>query len=411
MTCPVKPTTALALEEAKANKRLNSSSYQHGDRISVNDKSQRGGAFPFPVSLSSSKSGHKLSPGTGIQKDSMASTTSHESGSKPQQEKHNGSLTIEEARAHIADFLGNTNRLGLHIHNYPTFDARELMLGKWLGRGGFSNVEEIRQFLHIPKATRLAASASTPQENTEPILATSGSDRGSPLPEELGYTYEPSASSDNYSDPSLPTALSLGPEEETNRQFIVKNCLRDSGETRYAIKYLRKEIACDPKQYPSGAMDLAIEALFLAGMGSNYVCDCAWGCVSVFRANLSSYVTSVFHATSSDLQHPNIIKLRGISTADPFSQDKTKGNFYFLIMDRLRCTLTDRMKVWRERRRRLNTLVGRITDISGRKRQTLLDERLAAAYDLSAAVNYLETQRILHRDLKPDNIVSSLGSI
>ena len=107
------------------------------------------------------------------------------------------------------------------------------------------------------------------------------------------------------------------------------------------------------------------------------------------------------------LQHPNIIKLRGISSADPFTQDKTKGNFYFLILDRLCGTLSDRMKVWREQKRQLKTLIGRITDISGRKRQALMDTRMGAAYDLSAAVSYLETQRILHRDLKPENIVSN----
>lgn len=80
-------------------------------------------------------------------------------------------------------------------------------------------------------------------------------------------------------------------------------------------------------------------------------------------------------------------------------------------MDRLCFTLTERMKMWRERRRRLNTLVGRITDITGRKRQALLDKRLAAAYDLSAAVSFLETQRIIHRDIKPDNVVRNTRPI
>lgn len=285
-------------------------------------------------------------------------------------------VTTEEAREHIADFLGNTNRLGHHIHNYPTFDARELMLGKWLGKGGFSDVDEIREFLHIPKATRLAASAPRVNEIGRDMSESRRTchSRRSSLHVELGYEGVPGVGEaeeeDMVDDPSASSAFVPAQDEEQCRQFIVKNCIRGSGQSRYAIKRLRRDISRDPLQYPAGAMDLAIEALFLA-----------------------------------DLQHPNIIKLRGISTADPFAQDRhSSGNFYFLILDRLCDTLTGRMSKWAEKKRRLTSLLGRMTDISGSKRQCLLDERLAAAYDLSAAVAYLKTQKILHRDLKPDNI-------
>jgi serine/threonine protein kinase len=74
------------------------------------------------------------------------------------------------------------------------------------------------------------------------------------------------------------------------------------------------------------------------------------------------------------------------------------------VLDRLYDTLTDRMKKWKERKRKINTLIGRISDRGGIKRQLLLDERLAAAFDLSAAMVYLKDNGIIHRDIKPENI-------
>jgi len=339
---------------------------------------------------------------------------------------------MEDALEHVDMFLSNTERLGHHIHRYPTFDARELLLGKFLGKGGFSNVVELRGFLDFPtkaaKKKQLWQPPPTPPSHQPPqklvvpenssfpttndnnnnhhhddsqSAATASEDGLNitntsdtiPLLSELGYESldvdmrEGDGDDDDGEggaaggpqhqvrrfSPSETTG-SLGPiaEEsgEQGRQFLRKNCLRTTGEARYAIKRLRKEIVQDPYQYPSGAMDLAVEALFLA-----------------------------------DLQHPNIIKLRGIATADPFEAIYNVDHYYFLIMDKLAETLSVRMKKWKERKRRMDTIVGRIIhDPLKRKRQALLDERLAAAYDLSAAMAYLKSQKIVHRDLKPENL-------
>jgi len=40
----------------------------------------------------------------------------------------------------------------------------------------------------------------------------------------------------------------------------------------------------------------------------------------------------------------------------------------------------------------------------GTKKDTLYEERLLVAYDLSSALAYIHRCRIIHRDLKPDNM-------
>jgi serine/threonine protein kinase len=98
------------------------------------------------------------------------------------------------------------------------------------------------------------------------------------------------------------------------------------------------------------------------------------------------------------LEHPNIIKLRSFGTSSPFHED------YFIVMDRLYHSLEKRITVWERRQRRSIGLAGKIIDRKGTKRMKLYEERIVAAFDLSAAIDYCHKQRIIHRDLKPENI-------
>jgi serine/threonine protein kinase len=307
--------------------------------------------------------------------------------------------TTDEAREHVAAFLNQSRRLNSRkAIEVPSFDARELHLGRWLGSGGFSHVEELRGFLHIPGGSQRAFDA--PSRNRLSKLLGGGSRlvghddpterepsscsiSENPHAHELGYEThhgnDAQGGEAEHATVQLPEEVetpSLSVNTEAARQFLVHSCLRSSGEARYAIKRLRKEIVHDKKQYPSGAMDLAVEALFLA-----------------------------------NLQHPNIIKLRAIGTADPFSSKPSHDDYYFLLLDRLYDTLTARMLKWKERKRKLKTLVGRITDVAGRQRLNLLDEKLAAAFDLSAAIVYLKENKIIHRDIKPDNLGFDIVSV
>eukprot|EP00550_Attheya_septentrionalis_P004324 CAMPEP_0198279840 /NCGR_PEP_ID=MMETSP1449-20131203/58_1 /TAXON_ID=420275 /ORGANISM="Attheya septentrionalis, Strain CCMP2084" /LENGTH=232 /DNA_ID=CAMNT_0043975065 /DNA_START=112 /DNA_END=807 /DNA_ORIENTATION=+ len=151
-------------------------------------------------------------------------------------------------------------------------------------------------------------------------------------------------------------------EQMDEREFVVKFCHRETtGEARYAIKILRKEIVEDPQMFIRGLIDLAMEANFL-----------------------------------SNLEHPNIIKVRGAG------EDAILGTKdYFVMMDRLGDTLDRRMDQWKKTSKKLSGPAGILK--SGQKHD-LLVERLHVAYELSAALSYLHQNKIVYRDLKPENL-------
>lgn len=143
------------------------------------------------------------------------------------------------------------------------------------------------------------------------------------------------------------------------RQFIATHSL----DARYAIKLLRRDVLNNEDKLALGLCDLTIETRFL-----------------------------------SSLEHPNVIKLRAISAADPFS-----GN-YFLLLDRLYDTLQKRIEVWKRKNKKMGTFWGRLRDRRDKKRKAFLEYRLERAYHLSAAVEYLHEKKIIHHDFKPENI-------
>jgi len=89
---------------------------------------------------------------------------------------------------------------------FPAFTESEVLIGRFLGRGSTGQVNQVCGF-RIKKPTTVVDQLDT----------CSG--------------------------------------KESNREFVINNCYRESGDARYAIKYLRKELIKDPKVLIKGMTD------------------------------------------------------------------------------------------------------------------------------------------------------------
>lgn len=186
------------------------------------------------------------------------------------------------------------------------------------------------------------------------------------------------------------------PQSFAGRSYIAEN-FEDNGKGQYAIKRISVDLSAEPVwKFIAGVVDLAMEVKYL-----------------------------------SVLSHPNIIKMRGVSSSHPCSEG------FFFVMDKMYDTLEDRMKGWKKMNRRMSGLgrrfsgLGRRFSGGGRRFSATgggrrlsasnhtavgmeepkgpnmagdLGRRLKMAMDLCSALSYLHKKKIVYRDLKPENI-------
>jgi len=149
----------------------------------------------------------------------------------------------------------------------------------------------------------------------------------------------------------------------------------------FAIKVLQPDLLMRPHIFANCAADLVIEGMIL-----------------------------------QTLQHPHIVKCYSMGDLKAFANGRHDS--CVLVLDRLQCTLKDRLREWQHDSQQVHpssdsdssielaTPCSRRTlcSVTPRRREHAISERINILCELADAVQYLHTNRIIHRDLKPENL-------
>ena len=158
------------------------------------------------------------------------------------------------------------------------------------------------------------------------------------------------------------------------REYMSKYVHQEkTGDSRYVIKCLRKDVIDNQKLYKEATRDLITEAQIL-----------------------------------SSISHTNIITIRGHGSLNETEFGTKAPEGYFLILDRIQETLDQRIQKWRlqekERTSKRFSLPKKFLSSIQRLNCSIPIDRLKVSVDISSALKYLHESNIIHRDLKPGNI-------
>ena len=78
--------------------------------------------------------------------------------------------------------------------------------------------------------------------------------------------------------------------------------------------------------------------------------------------------------------------MRAISGDSPYQMG------YFIVLDRLYDTMTERLKAWKDQKG-LMSGIAKVRDLRGAKKKELWIDRLMVSYDLSMALKYLHDNK------------------
>jgi serine/threonine protein kinase len=212
---------------------------------------------------------------------------------------HNIALAVDDYVAGLtkdARFLNETEIES----SIAVFHSSEIVLGRLLGSGGFSQVFEARGFN---------------------LLQT---------------------------QPSAAQELNLA------RRIVEGTAVDHRGRARYALKHLDQRLLQNPDEFCAAAADLLVEAKYM-----------------------------------SRFNHPNILRLRGMSNGGTAAFKEGRYNSFFLLTDRLTHTLDKRIEQW---------------SMEGHPRRDMIVLKTGYAFQIASALEYLHERRIIYRDLKPQNI-------
>jgi hypothetical protein len=100
--------------------------------------------------------------------------------------------------------------------------------------------------------------------------------------------------------------------------------------------------------------------------------------------------SSLFYSNNEFIMHAsaqqNIIKMRAIATTSPFQRG------YYIILDRLYDTMTDRIEAWKVQKKSMSGFA-KVRDLRGSRMKELWIDRLMVAYDLCMALKYLHDNK------------------
>jgi len=268
----------------------------------------------------------------------------------------------------------------------PQYAKRDLLIGKYLGKGSFADVFEVRVVvmavedngLDSPKCAELdrlievkrAAKIITKEEEEEidndlaaqiDTVSREANNKNIIDQEENNQTKAqgyPEVSGKELSSSS--TGLS---KVNVRRSFIFirEPALSKESQVTYAMKCLRPQIRSNAEKRIIGVEDLVHETAMLAG-----------------------------------LDHPHIIKVHGCAITIG-AADKEKLSDYFILIDCLQDTLEERIASWSK-----TATAGRLA--SKRSKAMSLSRRLKIACSIADALSYLFSRGVILRDLKPANI-------